>query len=101
MTDPIIMGKKGGGGPKTYIRQQAFDRTGPFQAFRIAAPAGKNHVQQGALHRPEGALPGAEVFFVLQELVDEHFGSDMQHVGVILVEGVQGADGQDGQQEGR
>ena len=84
-----------------HVGEKALDRAGPFQALGVAAPAGKDHVQQRALHGPQGTLARAEVLLVLQELVDEHLGPDVEHVRLVLIKGVQGADGQDGEEQRR
>lgn len=84
-----------------HVGEQALDGAGPLQALGVAAPAGEDHVQQGALHGPQRALARAEVLLVLQELVDQHLGPDVQHVRLVLVEGVQGADRQHREEQRR
>ncbi len=88
-------------GADAYIGQQAFDGTGPLQSLRTTAPAFENHVQERALHGPQRALPGIKVLLVLQELVDELLGAVVKREGLLVLEVVQRADGQDGEQEGR
>ena len=87
--------------PGHHVGEETLDGARPFQTLGVAAPAFEDHVQQGALHGPQRALAGIEVVLVLQELVDEHLRPHVEHEGRGALERVQGADRQDGQQQGR
>ncbi len=82
----------------TYVCKQALDRTCPFETLRITTPTGEDHVEQRTLHRPERALSRTEVLLVLQELVHKDLRPDVEHVSLVLLEGVQGTNRQNSEQ---
>lgn len=84
-----------------HVGEQALDGAGPLEALGVTAPALEDHVEQGALHGPEGTLSRVEVVLLLEELVDQHLGADVQHEGIFPFKGVEGTDGQHGEEQRR
>lgn len=82
-----------------HVGEQALDGAGPFETLRVATPARKDHVEQGGLHSPQGALARAEVLLVLEELVDKHLGANVEHIRLILIKSIESTDRQDSQEK--